>query len=203
METSVLKSKSNFLYWMDGQFAQGLAICFKHGLTLSISLLISMCVITTTALSVDSVPQASILLKDRIPVVIGLEDRTEVGSLRVKGVIFAKVRRPVQVKNKVVIQSGSAAILTVKYVRKRGILGSPAKVILEASHIQIGDHQQISISGTWTFEGEDLSIEAISGGAAICCLGFFMPGGEVVLGKGSGFTAFIDGDQKLIIDNED
>lgn len=155
------------------------------------------------ASSSDVSESKTLVIKDRLPVLIGLEESTAVGDLRVNDLILARVRRPIHVGKTTAVDAGQPVILTVKYVRRRGILGSPAKVILEASHIELRDHGRIHLSGEWAFEGEDLSIEAISGGSVICCLGFFLPGGEVVLGKGSGFTAFVAGDQTIILQNSE
>jgi len=161
--------------------------------------LFSACVNPTTAWSVPHIAPHTVIVKDRIPVIIGLEERTPVASLRVNDVVLARIRRPIRVADIVVVETDSPVILKVKYVRKRGILGSPAKVTLSASHIELRNQQQLRLSGEWTLEGEDLSIEAISCGAALCCFGFFLPGGEVVLAKGGGFSAFIDGNQQVVV----
>jgi type IV secretory pathway protease TraF len=183
----------------EGQLPKELAIRVPVSARKCILLAIVFVVISGLGLTDAAVAEVTLKVRDRIPVVMTISERIPVASLRIGDVILARVRRPVSIDDLVVVESGAPAILKVEAVRKRGILGQPAKVTLVASHVEIQNQQQVRLSGEWTLEGEDLMIEAVSGGAAICCLGFFLPGGEVVLPKGGGFSAFVDGDQEVTI----
>ena len=183
----------------EGQLLKELAIRVPVSARKCILLAIVFVVISGLGLTDAAVAEVTLKVRDRIPVVMTISERIPVASLRIGDVVLARVRRPVSIDDLVVVESGAPAILKVEAVRKRGILGQPAKVTLVASHVEIQNQQQVRLSGEWTLEGEDLMIEAVSGGAAICCLGFFLPGGEVVLPKGGGFSAFVDGDQEVTI----
>lgn len=97
------------------------------------------------------------------------------------------------------IPKGSKGIFVCRSIVRPGPLGREASISISAQEIQISRGGRIFVRGNVVIEGESLQIESIGIGAAFCCLGFLIPGGDAVIGKGVVLTAFVEGDQKVTL----
>ena len=129
----------------------------------------------------------------RLPVVLALDESAQAQSLAEGQVLSASVLQSVRSRGTTYIAAEAPGRIRVCRVVKRGFLGRPARVELEALDVLAIDGRRIALSGDWVIEGEDLTIETVSGAGAICFLAVFFRGGEVKLGKGGAFTALTRG----------
>ena len=97
------------------------------------------------------------------------------------------------------IPKGCTGIFVCTEVVQPRVLGQEACISLTAREIQIGRNERLFVRGDVVVEGESLQIESLGIGAAFCCLGFLIPGGDAEIGKGVVLTAFAEGDGTIVI----
>jgi hypothetical protein len=141
-------------------------------------------------------------ISESLPIVLRLDSAAIGSRLRVGDQLPATVVLDVRLDGHVVVAKDTPGILRVSYIRKRDVVGSPCRVRIRAESTRGVDDSVLRLDGQWELSGEDLSVEAIGTAWAFCCLGWFIPGGEVTLARSTAWTGFVTRGQTVRVKSE-
>lgn len=137
-------------------------------------------------------------LSSGTPVALRLPVSLNSATAKQGDVVNFEVARNVEVEGKVLIAQGALATGEVASVEKRGILGEPAKLMVNLRSAKAVDGKEVPLRATLSQEGKNKQLTAILVGLILCILGLFLiKGGEAVVPAGTEVKAYVDMDTEI------
>ena len=130
-------------------------------------------------------------LRADTPVTLILIQELKARQAKLGQQVQCRVAQRIMMDSCVAIPEGAPAVVEITEARSAGLLGRPDKLVMRAVSATSVTGQPIQLRGTFAIEGEDKTVESLASSQVVSCLFFLVKGDRVVLGEGTGWTAFI------------
>lgn len=118
-----------------------------------------------------------------VPVVI--TEKVTAGQYKAGSEITGKVGADVTSSGIVIIRSGTPVSIIVEDVKKKGAVGSQARMTISLKTTSAVDGTLIALTGTKFAEGTNRAVSSVACGALCCILGLLQQGGEAEIPAGT------------------
>lgn len=125
-------------------------------------------------------------------VMVRTAETIDPANVRTGDIVNLIVMNDVRIQDKVVIASGATARGQVSEAKKKGAVGSPAKIAIELQTVQAVDGSNIPIRGARRMEGEDKVVLTVILGL-LCLPLILLQGGDAHIPAGTTIEAFTMG----------
>jgi hypothetical protein len=136
-------------------------------------------------------------LRAETPVTLILVHELKTRQAKVGQQVQCRAAEAVMVDSCVAIPEGAPAVVEITEARNAGLVGRPDRLVMNAITVTSTTGQPITLRGSFALEGEDRMVESLASSGVISCLFFLVPGDNVVLGEGTGWTALVAYDTPL------
>jgi uncharacterized Zn-binding protein involved in type VI secretion len=131
------------------------------------------------------------------PVSLRVQERIHPSTNQVGQSVVLVADRDVVVEGKVVVRAGARATAEVTRSTKRGEVGKPAEIAIEAKSVEAVDGTMLALDGTKLVAGESKQTSSLVITLLCCLLGLLQQGEDAEIMAGSLVDATVQGAQTV------
>jgi hypothetical protein len=144
----------------------------------------------------------SIILQEGTELEIKLIEELNSQHARVGDPVRLRVNENIYVNNVLVIREGTKVKASVTVAEKRGMLGKAGKIDFSLNSVSSINNREIPLRAVKNTEGKNRQVGVIAGTLLLSPLFLLMKGKDASIEAGKIFTAFVDDDIQLEIDEQ-